>query len=106
MKSGTVTLICLGGLLGVRPLTGCNAKITGQGEAGSKAAGTAGTSSVMEPPIAEADAVALLTDPPSEPVAADIACTGQAVVPRGRIWRLSATGYQNSIKDSLGYSAV
>ena len=38
--------------------------------------------------------------------AGDIACTDQAVVPRGRIWRLSASAYKNAINDVLGYAGV
>ncbi|HXK17536.1 MAG TPA: DUF1592 domain-containing protein [Polyangiaceae bacterium] len=49
----------------------------------------------------------MLQSPPAEPVAAEIACTtDKEVVPRGRLWRLSASNYKNSIKDNLGYADV
>jgi len=64
--------------------------------------GSTTSSSAPDTPIATPDAVALLQNPPSEPVAASIACTDQEVVPRGRLWRLSASNFENSIKDELG----
>jgi hypothetical protein len=84
---------------------------SGAGSGGSNATGgsngivgTAGTA-VVQPPT-NPNAIELLTNPPAEPVAADIACTDQAVVPQGRLLRLSAEGYRNSIKDTLGYANV
>lgn len=66
--------------------------------------GAAGTAVVQ--PTTNPNAIELLTHPPAEPIAADIACTDQAVVPQGRISRLSAEGYSNSIKDTLAYANV
>jgi hypothetical protein len=64
-----------------------------------------GGSAIVQPPT-NPNAIELLTNPPAEPVAADIACTDQAVVPAGRISRLSAEGYRNSINDTLAYANV
>jgi hypothetical protein len=66
--------------------------------------GTAGTATVQ--PTTNPNAIDLLTQPPADPMAADIACTEQAVVPAGRIVRLSAEGFKNSVKDTLGFDNV
>lgn len=94
------------GLLGCHAVLACNGYVEGTGGGLDGAAGNKPSTSTPDTPIATADAVALLENPPAEPVAADIACTDQAVVPRGRIWRLSAAAYENSIKDKLAYPEV
>lgn len=100
------------GLL-VPALLACTARIEGTGSGRPIGDGSAsgpggsvgpGTSTAPDTPIPTADAVTLLTNPPAEPTAADIKCTDQQVVPRGRIWRLSAGNYVNSIQSSLGGS--
>jgi hypothetical protein len=103
-------LSLLGGLLGSLAGLGCTAKLEGTGSPlpitpGSDAPGS-NTPGASNPPTATADAVALLQNPPPEPASADIKCTEQEVVPRGRIWRLSASAYGNSVKDGLGYTKV
>jgi hypothetical protein len=108
MKRKLRALVCL---LGLPMLSGCTAHINGPDGAeppGGSAPPTAtgGTGSAPDTPLPTADAVALLQNPPTEPTAAEITCTDQAVVPRGRIWRLSANGYKNAIKDLLGYADV
>ena len=85
---------------------GCTGYVEDPGSGESPDQPGGGTSSAPDTPIATADAVALLEDPPPEPVAGDIACTDQAVVPRGRIWRLSAGAYKNAINAALGYAGV
>src|SRR5687767_9322661 len=106
MKPSWMTLI--GALASSMGLLACEGSITGPAGMPSDVPGIGSGSAGQTPdtPIATADAVALLTNPPAEPTAADIACTNQAVVPRGRIWRLSANGYKNSIRDNLGYAGV
>ena len=99
MKRNLARLI---GLLACQAVLACNGYVEGTGGA----AGSKPSLSTPDTPIATADAVALLENPPAEPVAAEIACTDQAVVPRGRIWRLSASAYRNSIKDKLAYADV
>ncbi len=96
----------LAALIGV--LAGCTGYVSEKDEASKpgSAPGSSTSSPAPDTPIAEADAVALLQNPPAEPIAANIACTDQAVVPRGRIWRLSASAYKNSIGATLGYAAV
>ncbi|HVY31457.1 MAG TPA: DUF1592 domain-containing protein [Polyangiaceae bacterium] len=84
---------------------GCTARVDGDGVGLPGQAGSGGTSTIgkaPDTPIATVDAIALLTNPPAEPVAADIKCTDQEVVPRGRLWRLSASNYASSIQSALG----
>jgi hypothetical protein len=79
----------------------------GSGNLGGNAGtitGTAG-SNIVQPP-SNPNAIDLLTNPPPEPAAANIACTDQSVVPEGRIVRLSADGFRNSMQDSLGFANV
>src|SRR5687768_4649343 len=104
MKRSSLTLLCA--LASTGGLLGCEGRLTGPGGVEGVGPGPDNSSSTPDTPIPIADAVALLTNPPAEPNAADIACTDQAVVPRGRIWRLSATGYKNSIRDNLAYASV
>jgi hypothetical protein len=86
---------------------GCTAKIDGAaGPRPSLQAPGDGPSSTPDTPTSTADSVALLENPPPEPVAADITCTAQQVVPRGRIWRLSASAYRGSIEAGLGATGV
>jgi len=116
MKRSFTALICA---LGAPALLACTARIDGSGQglpagsglasgsSGSSSGSNGGGSAAPDTPIATPDAVALLQNPPAEPVAADIACTtDKEVVPRGRLWRLSASNYKNSIKDTLGYADV
>ncbi len=93
-------------MLGLPALAACEGSIIGTGGSPMTGPGSGSSSSAPDTPIATADAVALLTNPPAEPVAAEIACTDKAVVPRGRIWRLSALGYKNSIKEGLAFDGV
>lgn len=92
-------------------MLGCTSYVNGSREEGGPGgpggpSGGGGSSMAPDSPVETADAVALLKNPPDEPVAADITCTDQAVVPRGRLWRLSASGYKNALKDVLGYAGV
>lgn len=92
-------------------MLGCTSYVNGSREEGGPGGpggpgGGGGSSMAPDSPVETADAVALLKNPPDEPVAADITCTDQAVVPRGRLWRLSASGYKNALKDVLGYAGV
>jgi len=103
MKRKLTAAVCW---LGSLVVLSCTAKIEGPGAPPSSGLSSDGPGSAPDTPLATADAVALLENPPTEPGAADIACTAQAVPPRGRIWRLSATGYQHSLKDTLGYANV
>jgi hypothetical protein len=104
MKPSSLALIC--SLTCSAGLLGCVGKITGSSGEQASGPGVGSSSGTPDTPIATADAVALLTNPPSEPIAADIACTDQAVVPRGRIWRLSANGYKGSLRDTLAFAGV
>jgi Protein of unknown function (DUF1592)/Protein of unknown function (DUF1588)/Protein of unknown function (DUF1595)/Protein of unknown function (DUF1587) len=108
MKRSFTALICL---LGFPAALGCTARI--DGSSGGLPSGPGGggstsstSSSAPDTPIATPDAVALLKNPPAEPASASIACTDQEVVPRGRLWRLSASNYKNSVRDALGYADV
>jgi hypothetical protein len=109
MKRSLAALICV---LGAPALLACTAKIDGSsaglpaGPGGGGSGSSAPSSTAPDTPIATVDAVALLKNPPTEPVAASIACTDQEVVPRGRLWRLSASNYKNSVKDALGYADI
>ena len=103
MKRSLVALI---GVLLSPAAVACNGYVQGSGGSAASGPGIGGSSSTPDTPIATADAVALLTNPPAEPIAAAITCTAQAVVPRGRIWRLSASGYQSSIAAGLAYTGV
>jgi hypothetical protein len=98
-------LVALIGVLGLPAVLGCTGYVRGPGSSEEGGPGVGSSNNTPDTPIATADAVALLTNPPSEPSAADIACTEQAVVPRGRIWRLSATGYKNSLAQ-VGYTSA
>lgn len=94
-------------LLGSLAALGCTGKI--EGPSAQPSSGLDGSDSSSGGPQTSpgtADAVKLLENPPAEPVAAEIACTNQAVAPRGRIWRLSARAYKNSVNDTLGYANV
>lgn len=73
----------------------------GPGGGGAASGGTAN----FQPPT-NPDAITLLQSPPAEPVTANITCTPQEVVPEGRIWRLSASAYANSVKDNLGIATI
>src|SRR4051812_5530062 len=104
MERSLAALMCL---LGLPAVLGCTGYVNGSGDGLPGGAGSDGASSNGGPPgtvtqASNPDAVTLLTNPPAEPVAAEIACTAEAVVPRGRLWRLSASNYKNSVKDTLG----
>jgi hypothetical protein len=109
MKRILTKLVCV---LGLPAVLGCTGHVSGSGEGLPKGSTSdAGNDSNSSAPgtstqASNPDAVTLLTNPPAEPVAANIACTTQAVVPRGRLWRLSASNYKNSVKDTLGYAGV
>ncbi|HTM44652.1 MAG TPA: DUF1592 domain-containing protein [Polyangiaceae bacterium] len=118
-------LAVLGFSLGVGAL-GCTGSLSADQSVDTTQAGTgvtpgtdpsaAGGSATVVPGVVGAggssvtpgttDALTLLQNPPPDPVAAQITCTNQEVVPRGRIWRLSASAYKNSINDTLGVSTV
>nr|AQQ75195.1 hypothetical protein [uncultured bacterium] len=105
MKRDLATLICS---LGAAVAVGCTGYVEDPGSSKESNPDQPGGGTTVTPdtPIPTADAVALLENPPPEPVAADITCSDQAVVPRGRIWRLSASAYKNAIEDVLGYDGV
>ena len=103
MKRNLAALICL---TGFPLLAACTGYVGEPRDSQGDTPGGGGSTSTPDTPIPTADAVELLENPPDEPVAADIACTDRAVVPRGRLWRLSAGAYRNSIRDGLGYTAV
>lgn len=105
-------LAVLFGLVGATAVLGCQGNVSGTGgfdSNGSNGNGTGSSSNgngkAPDSPLPTADAVSLLNNPPAEPSAADITCSAQAVVPRGRLWRISANGYKNSVS-GLGYTGV
>jgi Protein of unknown function (DUF1592)/Protein of unknown function (DUF1588) len=98
-----LALVCL---LVAPTVVGCTGRIDGSRETRPLDAPGGSSSSAPDSSVPTADAVALLKNPPAEPGAAEIACTSQAVVPRGRLWRLSASAYKNSLKDGLAYADV
>lgn len=97
--TGTIDDTNSGGGAGAGALAG-----GGSSSGGTGFVGNAGAAVVQ--PTTNPNAIDLLTNPPAEPAAANIACTDQAVVPAGRIARLSAEGYRNSLNDTLGFANV
>ena len=100
MKRNQLAVLCL---LSPVVALGCTAHIEGP-SSGAPSLGSNTSTNTPDTPIATADAVTLLQNPPADPAAAAITCTAQEVVPRGRIWRLSANGYKNSVNAALGYA--